>query len=75
MTPQIVNQIVSYGTERKGMMIFAATVEHAREIHSLLISEKAAFISGETPAAERDALIAAFTVALSGQRGGIDDGF
>lgn len=60
VTPQIVNQIVSYGTERKGVMIFAATVEHAREIHGLLPAGKAAFISGETPAAERDALIAAF---------------
>lgn len=60
VTPQIISQIVTYGAERKGVMIFAATVEHAREIHGLLPSGKAAFISGETPAAERDALIDAF---------------
>lgn len=60
VTPQIVSQIVTYAVERKGVMIFAATVEHAREIHGLLPQGKAAFISGETPAAERDALIAAF---------------
>lgn len=41
-------------------MIFASTVEHAREVHGLLPSGEAALVSAETPAAERDALIEAF---------------
>ncbi|EFO46620.1 DNA or RNA helicase [Vibrio parahaemolyticus AQ4037] len=32
-TPQIVEQIIQYARERKGVMIFAATVRHAQEIH------------------------------------------
>ncbi|MCV6038420.1 ATP-dependent helicase, partial [Escherichia coli] len=35
-TPQIVEQIMQYAKERQGVMIFAATVRHAQEIHSLL---------------------------------------
>lgn len=41
-------------------MIFAATVEHAGEILSLLPPDQAALVSAETPAAERDRLIDAF---------------
>ncbi|CAK8742000.1 Putative DNA repair helicase RadD [Sodalis praecaptivus] len=41
-------------------MIFAATVEHASEILSLLPPDQAALVSAETPAAERDRLIDAF---------------
>ncbi|MGY2438050.1 DEAD/DEAH box helicase, partial [Escherichia coli] len=48
--------------DRQGVMIFAATVEHAGEIQGLLIakSQTAALITGETPGPERDALISAF---------------
>lgn len=60
VTPHIISQIIDYSAERKGIMIFAATVEHAREIHALLPEGQAAFVSGETPTAERDALIEAF---------------
>lgn len=41
-------------------MIFAATVEHAREITGLLPAGDAALITGETPGPERDGLIDAF---------------
>jgi DNA repair protein RadD len=35
-------------------MIFAATVEHAREITGLLPAGEAALITGETPGPQRD---------------------
>ncbi|RNM10206.1 DEAD/DEAH box helicase [Dickeya undicola] len=60
VTPLIVRQITEYATNRRGVMIFAATVEHAREVEGLLPVGEAARISGETPAPQRDALIAAF---------------
>jgi DNA repair protein RadD len=60
ITPQIVRQITEYAEQSKGVMIFAATVEHSREIHALLPAEKSALISAETPALERDNLINLF---------------
>lgn len=60
MTPHIVSQIVELAQDRRGAMIFAATVEHAREITGLLPAGEAALIVGETPAPERDRLIADF---------------
>ncbi len=62
VTPHILNQVLEYARERQGGMIFAATVEHAREIQGLLQakSQTAALVTGETPGPERDALIHAF---------------
>lgn len=60
ITPHIVKQIIEYAQTRKGAMIFAATVEHAKEVYSLLPADSAALISAETPSAERDALISSF---------------
>ena len=60
VTPHIVSQIVELAQDRQGAMIFAATVEHAREITGLLPAGEAALIVGETPAPERDRLIADF---------------
>ncbi|WP_034916013.1 MULTISPECIES: DEAD/DEAH box helicase family protein [Erwinia] len=59
ITPHIVQQIVEFAAQRQGVMIFAATVEHAKEVLNLLPTSKA-LISAETPAAQRDALINAF---------------
>ncbi|ROR07777.1 DEAD/DEAH box helicase [Erwinia sp. JUb26] len=59
ITPHIIQQIVEFARDRQGVMIFAATVEHAREVLGLLPDSKA-LISAGTPAAERDALITAF---------------
>ena len=59
ITPHIIQQIVEFAQQREGVMIFAATVDHAREVLGLLPGSKA-LISAGTPAAERDALIAAF---------------
>ncbi|MDU7019822.1 MAG: DEAD/DEAH box helicase [Enterobacter sp.] len=60
ITPHIISQIEEFAQTRKGVMIFAATVEHAREITGLLPTNDAALITGETPGPERDSLIEAF---------------
>lgn len=60
ITPHIVSQIVEYAAERRGVMIFAATVDHAGEIYRLLPNGQAALVSADTPGPQRDALIAAF---------------
>ncbi|MGR5209873.1 DEAD/DEAH box helicase [Vibrio rotiferianus] len=59
-TPQIVEQIIQYAKERKGVMVFAATVRHAQEIHSLLPEGETAIVIGDTPTPERDAIIQSF---------------
>lgn len=59
-TPQIVEQIIQYARERKGVMIFAATVRHAQEIHGLLPEGETSIVIGDTPTPERDAIIQAF---------------
>ncbi|EGQ8796274.1 DEAD/DEAH box helicase [Vibrio parahaemolyticus] len=59
-TPQIVEQIIQYARERKGVMIFAATVRHAQEIHGLLPEGETDIVIGDTPTPERDAIIQAF---------------
>ncbi|MCX8956539.1 DEAD/DEAH box helicase [Erwinia psidii] len=59
ITPHIIRQIVEFSLDRQGVMIFAATVEHAREVAGLLPQDNA-LITAATPASERDALIAAF---------------
>lgn len=60
ITPHIISQIIDYAQTRRGAMIFASTVEHAKEITTLLPAGQAALVSADTPAAERDALIDAF---------------
>lgn len=60
ITPHIISQIMEFAEKRKGVMIFAATVEHAKEIVGLLPAEDAALITGDTPGAERDVLIEDF---------------
>ncbi|QKJ87871.1 ATP-dependent helicase [Paramixta manurensis] len=56
VTPQIIRQIVEFAEQRRGVMIFAATVEHAKEILSLL-PDKKALVSADTPGNQRDTLI------------------
>lgn len=60
ITPHIINQIIDFSKDRKGIMIFAATVEHAREIFGLLPLNESALISAQTVSSERDRLITAF---------------
>jgi DNA repair protein RadD len=60
ITPLIIKQIIEFAQSRRGVMIFAATVEHAIEVTRLLPPQQAALISAKTPVSERDALINAF---------------
>ena len=59
-TSQIVADIVYRSADRKGVMIFAATVKHAEEIMASLPPHMSALVTGETPKPERGRIIKAF---------------
>ncbi|MGB1272276.1 MAG: DEAD/DEAH box helicase, partial [Endozoicomonas sp.] len=59
-TEQIIRQVIKEAEKRKGVMIFASTVDHAREIMGYLPDQEATLIIGDTPARERGRLIRAF---------------
>jgi DNA repair protein RadD len=64
VTKAIIEQVVSLGTTRQGVMVFAATTKHAQEIMGYLaehVGEQAiALILGETANSERDEIIRQF---------------
>ena len=59
-TRQIITQVITKTEKRQGAMIFASTVDHAREIMGYLPEGEAALVIGETSGKERDRLIEAF---------------
>lgn len=59
-TAAIVTDIVTQARNRRGVMIFAATVRHANEVLASLPPELSAIITGGTPKKERAALIERF---------------
>ena len=60
VTQGIIEQVIELGEQRQGIMIFAATVDHAKEIFNYLPSQDSALITGSTDSNERDHLIKAF---------------
>jgi DNA repair protein RadD len=60
VTQGIIEQVIDLGETRLGIMIFAATVDHAKEIFSYLPAQQSALITGATDGTERDNLIKAF---------------
>ena len=60
VTRAIIEQVVEMAAERKGVMIFAATVEHAREITGYLPEHETALVTGGTDLKDRDLLIQRF---------------
>jgi DNA repair protein RadD len=60
VTQGIIEHVVELAQLRKGVMIFAATVEHAKEVYSYLPSGSSALVTGATDGAERDLLIKKF---------------
>ena len=60
VTQGIAEQVIELGSSRQGIMIFAATVDHAKEVFSYLPAQHSALITGATDNAERDNLITAF---------------
>ena len=60
VTRAIIEQVVEMAAERKGVMIFAATVEHAREVTGYLPEHETALVTGATDLKDRDLLIQRF---------------
>ncbi|WP_048307856.1 DEAD/DEAH box helicase [Halomonas sp. PR-M31] len=59
-TPTIIEEIIARAQDRRGVMLFAATVDHAKEILGYLPADQAALITGATASKERQRLIEAF---------------
>jgi DNA repair protein RadD len=60
VTRAIIEQVMELAAERKGVMIFAATVDHAREITGYLPEHETALVTGATDMKERASLIQRF---------------
>ena len=60
VTRAIVEQVMELAVERKGVMIFAATVDHAREITGYLPEHQTALVTGATDLNDRALLIQRF---------------
>jgi DNA repair protein RadD len=60
ITPLIIQNIINMSEDRKGVMIFTCSVNHAIEIMQSLPPFVAALVTGETPTQERDEIISAF---------------
>lgn len=60
VTRAIIEQVIELAADRRGVMIFAATVDHAREIAGYLPEDQAALITGATDQKDRDRLIRRF---------------
>lgn len=59
-TSLIVADIVARSADRRGVMIFAATVRHANEVMASLPPHVSAIVTGETTKKERDSILARF---------------
>lgn len=59
-TAAIVADVVAQSRDRNGVMFFAATVQHAREIMASLPPDMSALVTGETPKGERKTILSAF---------------
>lgn len=60
VTRAIIEQVMELAAERRGVMIFAATVDHAREITGYLPERETALVTGATDLKHRDLLIQRF---------------
>ncbi|MBU3003081.1 DEAD/DEAH box helicase [Paraglaciecola arctica] len=60
VTKAVTEQILQLSQDRQGVMIFAATIDHAKEICGYLPTEQTALITGTTKIKQRDQLINAF---------------
>ena len=59
-TSAIIADVVAQARERQGVMVFAATVQHAQECMESLPRGLSALVTGNTPSQERAAIIARF---------------
>jgi DNA repair protein RadD len=63
-TAAIVADVVNQSRDRRGVMFFAATVQHAREVLASLPPEMSAIVTAETPQAERKTILERFKAQL-----------
>lgn len=59
-TAAIVADVVAQTQEATGVMIFAATVNHAKEVMASLHPDNSRIVTGETPKSERDTILEDF---------------
>lgn len=59
-TAQIVADVVEHSRNREGVMIFAATIQHAEEVCASLPPGWYALVTGKTPKGERASIVADF---------------
>jgi DNA repair protein RadD len=60
LTSAIVGDIVSQAVDRQGIMIFAATVQHAHEVLESLPQGLSCIVTGKTPKKEREEILRKF---------------
>ncbi len=60
ITPVIIQNIVEMAANRRGVIIFTASVRHAAEILNYLPSDLSALVVGDTPSEVRDQIIERF---------------
>jgi DNA repair protein RadD len=60
LTSAIVGDIVSQAVDRQGIMIFAATVQHAHEVLESLPPGLSCIVTGKTPKKEREQILQKF---------------
>lgn len=60
VTPVIIDNVVAMSKERHGVMIFTASVRHAKEILSCLPADESAMVVGDTESDKRDSIIQDF---------------
>lgn len=60
VTQAICNQLIELAKQRKGVMIFAASIKHAQEIFEQLPEHQAVIVTGKTTQKERDKLLNEF---------------
>jgi DNA repair protein RadD len=60
ITPLIINNIIDMAQDRKGVMIFTSSVNHAMEIMRLLPSYVSALVTAETSSQDREEIIRVF---------------
>lgn len=57
VTPLIIKQVIETAADRRAVMIFASTVNHAQEIMGYLANENGALVVGDTPLNQRESII------------------
>jgi len=60
LTAEIVSDVIDQCRNRKGVLFFAATVQHAQEVMESLPPELSAIVTGSTPKKERDSILRRF---------------